>query len=1185
MRTVPFELLRKVTMMAVMLGAFIAMIQPASAQVLYGTVSGTVSDQSGAIVPDATVTLTSKGTGQVRETTANSDGNYSIPNVLPGVYELKITKQGFSTYNETGLNVTANNVARIDAKMKVGNVNEVISVTSNATALQTESSSVKSEISSKEIQALPISNYRNYQSLLNLVPGTTPAGFQNANTDTPERSLTTNVNGTARNNNNTRLDGAQSVNIWLPHHSAYVPPSESIQEVNISTNNFDAEQGLAGGAAIQVITKSGTNEFHGSAFGYLDNHLFRARNAFQPLALGKNKPKNLRSIPGATIGGPIIKDKLFFFGSWEGMFERLIRDGRFSVPTADLRTVATGVNFTPYNTIYDPYTGALMNGSDRTAFAANTIPANRISAVALKVLPLIPLPNLPGAANNYYSSGTQVFNRNNYDVKLNWNRTEKHQVWTKFSHMKADVTGVFALGAAGGPCVCDGGSGTGYTKSYVGTVGHTWSVGSGFVVDGNFSVTHRDHNTTGPDYGKNFGLDVLGIPGTNGPDIRQSGFPQIAYGYTGLGNQNNWSPVTRAERSYTFTQNAAKIRNNHTFRFGADIVKHQLNHWQPEIGVGPRGAITYGGGATTLAGAGATQYNAYAAFLLGSATLTQKSLQNELLTTREWQMGFFASDRWQVTRNLTLNLGLRYEMFPIMNRANRGIERLDIDPANPLAKTIINPNPAPGINPISLGVLIGSRGNVPADAGIKSSKKLFAPRLGFAYRMGDNMVIRGGYGITYDPMPFGRPLRGFYPGTIAIDNVPTGAGALEGITPYGFIGNAAGAITTRGIIGVGGLGIPAIISPDLSSGLIALPGNVQMRSPYAGTLHRGKIQSWNLFAERKFAGDIKVEVGYVSTQTSNQFADIEINASQGPNLARPLSSIGRNASTLLWDGWLSSNYHALQVAVNRRLSKGVLIKGAYTYSKAINMTDDTGWAGVGWNAQSQIARNRAVAGYDIPQNLQVGVVAELPFGKGKKWVGDGAGAAVLGGWTVSSIYSAVSGRPFSVGAAGGSVNSPGNAQTPDIIANGGKVPYLRGTGPGNSWFDPNAFLPVEFTKAYQDARINNTTLPRRFGTAGRNILRNPGYANIDMSLVRSFRFTERVSMEFRVDAFNFTNTPHFGGAGTNASAPSRQDDPLKPGFGQILLDAAGKPRLNGFTEITSAAQDQRQFRFGLRLAF
>ena len=255
---------------------------------------------------------------------------------MPGVYDIKVTKQGFSTATQTALTVTANNASRIDLALKIGDVSDIVSVQADSTVLQTESATVKAEISSREIQSMPISNYRNYQSLLNLVPGTTPAAFQNANTDTPERALTTNVNGTARNNNNTRLDGAQSVNIWLPHHSAYVPPSESVQEVNVSTNNFEAEQGLAGGAAVQVITKSGGNQFHGSAFVYHDNHFFRAKNAFYPTTVAgapnPNKPKNLRTIPGATVGGPIIKDRLFFFGSWEGMYERVIGDGFFTVP-------------------------------------------------------------------------------------------------------------------------------------------------------------------------------------------------------------------------------------------------------------------------------------------------------------------------------------------------------------------------------------------------------------------------------------------------------------------------------------------------------------------------------------------------------------------------------------------------------------------------------------------------------------------------------------------------------------------------------------------------------------------------------------------------------------------------------------------------------------------------------------
>src|SRR5215510_2618933 len=258
----------------------------ARAQVLYGSLVGNVTDQNGAVVPGATVTITNKGTNQVREATSGSDGEYTITNVLPGVYDVKVTKQGFNTFTQTDLTITANNIMRGDFSMKIGNVSDVVSVTADATVLQTESATVKSEISDKEINEIPLTNYNNYQSLLNHVPGATPARFQNANTDTPERALTTNINGTARNNNNTRLDGATSVNIWLPHHSAYVPASESIQEVNISTNNFDAAQGLAGGAAIQVITKSGTNDFHGSAFGFHDNHLFQAKNLFHPNNLG-----------------------------------------------------------------------------------------------------------------------------------------------------------------------------------------------------------------------------------------------------------------------------------------------------------------------------------------------------------------------------------------------------------------------------------------------------------------------------------------------------------------------------------------------------------------------------------------------------------------------------------------------------------------------------------------------------------------------------------------------------------------------------------------------------------------------------------------------------------------------------------------------------------------------------------
>jgi Carboxypeptidase regulatory-like domain/TonB dependent receptor len=1116
---------------------------PAAAQVLYGSVVGNITDQTRAVVPGATVTITNKGTGQVLVSSTNSDGEYTINNVQPGAYDVKVTKDGFTTFTKTNLTITANNVTRNDVELKVGDVSDVVSVAADATVLQTESGTVKSEISGKELNTLPLAAYRNYQALINLVPGATPSRFQNANTDTPERSLTTNVNGTARNNNNTRLDGATSVNIWLPHHAAYVAPSESIQEVNISTNNFDAEQGMAGGSAIQVITKSGTNQIHGSAFAYHDNHLFQAKNLFQAVELGENTPKNLRTIPGGTIGGPIIKDKLFYFGSFEALLERVIRQGRFTVPTDDQR--AGNFSAFPNTSIYNPFTGN-PDGSGRVQFDNDTIPDSMIHPVARQLLAMIPRANLPGTNANYFNSAPQTMDRYNYDVKVNWNRTERHQIWAKWSHMDANVSGQFRLGAAGGNCLCDGGSGVGITNTHIGTVGHTWTLGNNFLIDGNFAITNRSQQVLGPDFGTNIGSDVLGIPGTNGSDIRQSGFPQFIFSEVGgtpsyepLGNANNWSPTFREERSYTGTTNVNKIVGRHDLRFGADIVRHQMNHWQPEIGVGPRGAFRFTGNETALkGGASPNQFNRFAAFLLGTPITVEKSLQYELMTTREWQYGFYFRDRWQVSKNLTLTLGMRYELYPIMHRADRGIERLDLN-----SPVQLGPDGRPNG---MMNVLIGGRGNNPNSLGIEAITTNFAPRLGFAYRIGDDTVIRGGYGITYDPMPFARPLRGFYPLTIAQSFVADYAGSDLTFSPYGRFENGAF---------VPGLsaGIPDFTGPDLSTGLINLPGTVQQRSPYGGTLHRGYIQSWNLMVERKLINDIKLEVGYVGTQTSNQLADLEINAAE-PGGAQPLNTkYGRTASTLMWDGFLSANYHALQVGVNRRLSNGLYIKGAYTYSAAINMTDDTGWAAaLTFAAPSALGRNRARAGYDIPHNVQIGTGYELPFGKGKKWATGKATGAILGGWQVTGIFSYNSGRPFSVTASAASLRAPlGGLQTPDQVKP--EVKKLGGIGPGTPYYDPDAFEEVTGTP--------------RYGSAGRNTLRQPSFSNIDVSLVRAFRLSERITMDFRVDSFNFTNTPHF------------TDD------GIVGIRIPGNKSAGNFLTITSANQDQRQFRFGLRFGF
>src|SRR5690349_4210676 len=418
------QLRRSLFVFACLLVAAVCVSTSAYSQVLYGTLVGTVTDQSDAVVPKADVTATNSATNQAYHAVTDDQGRYSIPDVLPGKYTIKVSATGFRSLVQNEVNVSINTVNRADLKLQVGQVSEQITVEGQAVALQTDKSDVHSEISSTAIENMPLSRYRNYQQLINLVPGATPAAFQNSSTDTPGKAMTTNVNGANRNSNNTRLDGAMNVNVWLPHHVAYVAPADTIETVNIATDAFDAEQGMAGGAAVTVITKSGTNDLHGSAYTYYDNQHLKTRNFFQ--APGTEKPFGTNLISGGTVGGPIIKNKLFFFGGWERTGERGGALVTTTLPTADQKAG----NFSAYNTkIYDPNTGN-PDGSGRTQFANNIIPTCRITPQALAVQNLLPATNLgSGATNNYFISGTPNLVRNQYDMKVNYQTTDKLMIW------------------------------------------------------------------------------------------------------------------------------------------------------------------------------------------------------------------------------------------------------------------------------------------------------------------------------------------------------------------------------------------------------------------------------------------------------------------------------------------------------------------------------------------------------------------------------------------------------------------------------------------------------------------------------------------------------------------------------------------------------------------------------------
>ncbi len=1102
----------------------LAHAQRANAQVLYGSVTGTVSDQSGAAVPKAHVTLTNRATGVARETDADENGHYLITDVSPGSYDLKVTAGGFRPLTQTNLTVTANTVTNADVGLQVGAVSEQVVVEASTVTLQTEKTDLHTDLTEKAILEMPLNQYRNYQTLINLVPGATPGRFQNAIADTPERALSTNINGTNRNNNNTRVDGATDVFVWLPHHAVYIPPAETVQEVNISTNNFDPEQGMTGGAAITVITKSGSNQFHGVAFEYHEDQALRARQFFETPSVSPKKGKGILNDFGGTFGGPIKKDKLFFFGSYNGTYERDNRStGLVTVPTAAL---AAG-DFTGTGTvIYDPHTGN-PDGTGRTPFANQA--AIPIDPIAAKIIALIPPPNVSGAGNidNYFKSATQSLNRNNFDGKVDWIRTTKHSLFAKYSAMKSVFHGEPSLGKAIGDCACDGGLGDFHSFVQLVTVGHTLTLSPNLVVDGNIGFTRMSEYGQTPDFGTNIGSDVLGLPGTNnGSDLRSSGFPLFAVsGYTNIGNSEGWNPAYRNDWSFTTSHNVRWSHGKHQVSAGLDIIHHHLNHWQPELGSGPRGEFDFSGSTTALNSATApapNQFNAWAQFLLGLPDGLGKSDQFIKATAREWQYGLFVGDRYRITNKLTATLGLRYEYYPLMTRNGAfKFDRLDFT---------------------SLNVLLGGIGGNPDHLGVTTSKKLFAPRIGLAYQINNNTVVRSGFGITVDPLPLARPLRGFYPLTVGSNF----AGA-NGFVPAGSFSPLATALPGGALP----VGIPPICCPDISSGIIPLPPQALERSVGPGELKRGYIESWNLLVERKLPANFLVSVGYVGTQTVHQFGDLDVNTSlpgtgqAGQPYNKPQFG-NRTASTLFWQGFLSANYHALQVSINRQFSHGLLVKGAYTYSRAIDSTDDDGWAGLDWNDPNILRRNRAPAGFNTPQIFQLAYVYELPVGKGKSWAsGGGAATKLLSGWQTSGIFSAISGQPgwnSPLRASGASLNAVGQAQTPDLV---GSVKKLGGVGPGQPFYDPSAFAAV--------TRVG-------YGNVGRNTLLGPGTVNMDFSLFRSFNVTERLNLQFRVDAANFFNSPHFNNPNGDFTS-------------------------GAFLTITSAKDDERQFRFGLRLAF
>ena len=1095
------------------------------AQVLYGALVGRIEDPSGAVLPGAKVTVTNKGTGIQRDTVTDESGAYAFRNLQVGVYDVQITQTGFKSYSKANVNIALNGVVREDVQMSIGGATETVTITAAAPALQTDKADVSNQLEKTQITNLPIGAGRNFQQLYKLIPGASTPAELHSDAGNPQRALGTNFNGVSYSNNNTRLDGATVSYPWLPHIVAYVPPQDAVEVVNVVTNSFDAEQGMAGGAAVNVQIKAGTNQFHGSMHEFHTNSRMKARNYFyyQPGTL----PKNIFNQYGGTIGGPVIKNKLFFFSSWEGTKRRQNASAFRTLPTAALRKgdfSGTGAQ------IFDPTTGN-PDGTNRTLFANGLIPTNRIDPIVQKLIALIPDPNQAAGAspaNNYFASGTYEFNRSNYDFKVNYNPNEKSTLFARYSLSPSLIFDPPSLGAVGGDALAGGQPGTAPGRVQSTAIGGTYTLSSTLVFDGNIGFTRQRLGAQNIDIDKNFGLDTLGIPGTNGPDRLQGGYPRFAInGFASLGNPNVSNPFLFRDNQYVAAGNLSWSRGAHNLRFGGEYTYYTINHFQPQSANGPRGGFTFSGGLTSLrviqppppapqlpAPPATTLYNGWADFLLGLPQAMGKDLQNiNPAAVRMPGWGIYARDQWQVSRKLTLNFGTRFERYPFAVRDHRGAERYD---------------------PILDRVLIGGLGNTPRDTGVDVGFGQFAPRFGVAYRASEKTVIRAGFGISIDPNSF-RAMRDAYPATISLQ--------LSGASTF----QAAGTLKA---------GLPAIVSPDLSSGSITMPVAIGTVT-FPQKIDRGYIQSYNLTIQRDIGKGFTAQVGYVGSRAVRQFASVNINAGE-VGLGNPgralFAKFGRIANITSLIPFNTSTYNSLQTQVTRRLNPDAQIGLTYTYSKSIGYTDNSD-SGLTFQSESQWSRNKAVAGFDRTHNLQIYGVYALPFGAGKRWAKDGPASWFAGGWQFNSVMSRTSGLPFTVTSAGTSLNAPGNTQTADQVKS--TVGILGGIGRGTPYFDPTAFLPVTAV---------------RYGTVGRNTLRGPGVFNVDASLFRSFKLTEKWALQFRTEVFNLTNTPAFGLPGATASAPTRNAD------GSII-------NTNGFSEITSAAATERQFRFALKLSF
>lgn len=1100
------------------------------AQFESATLTGSVTDPTGAAIAGATAVLVNEATNLELSTQTDSEGRYTFGALRPGSYRLKVSAPGFKQYLSSGLVLQVNQAARVDVQLSVGEVTEQVEVTAASPVLETESSARGAVIDRTKIIELPL-NGRDYNQLALLSPGVlapTPRlqsiGFRGA----------FNVNGNRVFNNAFQLDGVDNTsysNSFRGLNVQVVQPSiEALQEFKIQTNAYSAEFGRSSGALINAVTRSGTNELHGSLYEFHRNDNLDASNFFANRA-GLGKPFRLRNQFGGALGGPIVRDKTFFFGDYEGLRDRAGTVRFSSVPQPIWKQ---GLFATP---IWNPYHPADMGedfripaqpGCDDGRGNCWRIPPSLIDPVGRRVLDVVPNPNTfsPTVDNNFVHVPVDRNRTDQFDVRLDHNLSQRMNVFGRYSFVDTDF-----FRPAPRPGLAEGSFndtfGTADLRSQGLAVGLTWTLTPTLISETRFGHARGDYNQLPPNYGSGCPEKLIGLKNAPTDETICGGLPVFNFpgGTLRRIGRTTSVPQFQTPRSTNFRESLSWIRGAHTLKFGGELLFVKTG----VLDVGSLlGNFDFSGRFT---GFNARWENALADLLLGFPSRYQQDSKTVFNLYQHLYFGYVQDD-WKITRRLTLNLGLRYE-FATPTR-----ER-DLQWAN--------------FDPVTRQFISAKQGSLRDEALVQPDFNNWAPRVGFAWNVLERTVIRGGYGIFYNHTNrMGREgLLGFNPPFIILADAQ-----IPGSAPL----KATDAIFRLQD------GIP--------------PGFVDIRRVNLATVARraqdpfqrtSYTQQYNFGIQREIMRDLAFDISYVGNRGLKlpAFRNLNHNTfsfnAQGAPVVGPrmLDAVGLRGDIQYLENIGISNYNSLQVKLERRFRQGLTFLASYTWGKALtNSVDHLSTSGAGNGVDVGVFRepqnpfNRRLeygpAEFDVTHRFVFSGVWPMPFGRGRPVGRNWARAvdALLGGWEVSPIFTAQTGLGLTINQPQ-VVNIGGERRSrPNRIANGTLPKDQRSV---DRWFDTSAFVPLSATPG-APGFVPNTI----FGNSGIGVVRGPGYVNLDFNLAKSFLITEKWSAQLRGEFFNALNRANFGVPGVTTGA----------GFGQIVN-----------------ANDARIIQFALKLRF